>query len=401
MEVAKIKASRLKHVFLKSVLIFQVGLAHIFRSFLRPVFARANLNWAIGPVEIAGVARSIQVVLPESEIITISKHPFYQLPKTDSVSIFSSKGIAKQIYLLFGGAYFLAKISAQFKGVVYVGNLGYLISRADERACEFSFLRRYGLKIVCVLTGSDIRSVTSMIQDAEKSGRENIASYIALVAPSLSTENHESVIQERCRVINHYADIIFTSPFDQKSYLRRDAKTLTPFLPAKLFSNHSQKFNDFSELIIVHAPSSPFIKGTPLVRSAVSRLRHEGFKFEYVELRNVANSDVIGHLRRAHVVLNEFYAFIPGVFGIEALANTCVLLTRASHEHDPSIPGNPNEAWIPTEPYQVYDNLLWALQHPERLGEIASAGFNWAQAYAHEDSGGLAFAKELSELIEF
>ena len=149
----------------------------------------------------------------------------------------------------------------------------------------------------------------------------------------------------------------------------------------------------------MHAPSSPFIKGTPLVRSAVSRLRQEGFKFEYVELQNAANSEVISHLRRAHVVLNEFYAFIPGVFGIEALANTCVVLTRASHELDPSIPGNPNSAWIPTEPYQVYDHLLWALQHPERLAAIASAGFNWALAYAHEDSGGLEFAKELGELI--
>jgi hypothetical protein len=380
-------------------LFLQLGLAHIIRLILKPVFAGTNLNWAIGPVEIAGVARSIKSVLPLSEIISVSEHPFYQLSKTDFLRSFTSKGPSKQLYLLFAGAYFLAKISAQFRGVVYVGNLGYLISRCDQRAREFAFLKRHGLKIVCVLTGSDIRSVTSMLQDAKESGRENIASYLALVSPSLATEYHETVIHERCRVINRHADIIFTSPFDQKSFLRSDAKTLTPFLPSKLFNSSAQKFENLSKLIIVHAPSSPFIKGTPLVRSAVSRLRQEGFKFEYIELQNVANSEVIGHLRRAHVVLNEFYAFVPGMFGAEALASKCVLLTRASHDLDPSIPGNPNEAWIPTEPYQVYDHLLWALQNPERLAPIASAGFEWALAYAHEDSGGIEFAKELEELI--
>jgi hypothetical protein len=366
---------------------------------MKPIFARTEFNWAIGPVEIAGVARSIKSVLPLSEIITVSQHPFYQLSKTSFVRIFSSKGPAKHLYLFFLGAYFLAKISSQFRGVVYVGNLGYLISRCDQRAREFAFLQRHGLKIVCVLTGSDIRSVTSMLQDAKESGRENIASYLALVSPSLATENHETVIQERCAVMNNSADIIFTSPFDQKSFLRSDSKTLTPFLPSKLFSSSTQKFENVSEPVIVHAPSSPFIKGTPIVRSAISRLKQEGYRFEYVELQNATNSEVIGNLRRAHVVLNEFYAFIPGVFGIEALANTCVLLTRASHELDPSIPGNPNEAWIPTEPYQVYDHLLWALQHPERLASIASAGFNWASAYAHEDTGGLEFAKELGQLF--
>ncbi len=397
--MAQIKAPLAKRALLNSVLFLQLGLANSIHLLLKPVFAGTNLNWAIGPVEIAGVARSIKSVLPDSEIITVSEHPFYQLSGSGFLRNSSSKGLAKQLYLFFIGAYFLAKISAQARGVVYVGNLGYLISRCDQRAREFAFLKRHGLKIVCVLTGSDIRSVTSMLQEAKESGRENIATYLALVSPSLATENHETVIQERCRVINSCADIIFTSPFDQKSFLRSDSKTLTPFLPSKLFSSSAQKFENVSEPVIVHAPSSPFIKGTPIVRSAISRLKQEGFRFEYIELQNAANSEVIGNLRRAHVVLNEFYAFIPGVFGIEALANTCVLLTRASHELDPSIPGNPNEAWIPTEPYQVYDHLLWVLQHPERMAPIASAGFNWALSYAHEDSGGLEFAKELGALI--
>jgi hypothetical protein len=244
LEVAQIKATLAKRVLIKAVLFLQLGLANIIRLALKPVFARTELNWAIGPVEIAGVARSIKSVLPLSEIITVSEHPFYQLSKTGFLQILSSKGPAKHLYLFFLGAYLLAKISAQFRGVVYVGNLGYLISRGDQRAREFAFLKRHGLKIVCVLTGSDIRSVTSMLQDAKQSGRENIASYLALVSPSLATEDHETVIQERCRVINSYADIIFTSPFDQKSFLRSDSKTLTPFLPSKRFSSSAQKFEN-------------------------------------------------------------------------------------------------------------------------------------------------------------
>lgn len=386
-----------KKALFKSVALFQILLAHILRVPLRAYFRSRELKWAIGPVEIAGVARSISGVLEKSKTFFVSRHPFYKPTKARRSWV--SSGFLKNLSLLFWGPYCLARVSAQFKGAVYVGNLGYLVSRTDQREKEFQFLRHYGQKIVCVLTGSDIRSVSSMLRDAEESGMENIATFLALASPQLATELHERVIEERCRVINKYSNLIFTSPFDQKSYLRKDSKTITPFLPAEQFSNDMGKFFEPEKLIVVHAPSSPVIKGTPLVRSAVKRLKQEGFEFEYVELQDVANSEVIDHLRRAHVVLNEFYAFVPGVFGIEGLANTCVVLTRASHVHDPSIPGNPNGAWIPTEPDEVYDHLLWVLKNPTKLATIAIAGHKWALDYAHENSGGQRFADELEVLL--
>lgn len=386
-----------KEALFKSITLSQILVAHILRVPLKYCYRSRKLKWAIGPVEIAGVASSLSAVLEKSKTFFISSHPFYSLPKARPAG--GSAGFLNKLELLFSGPYFLAKISAQFEGAVYIGNLGYLVSRMDQREQEFRFLRRYGLKIVCVLTGSDIRSVTSMLGDAKISGSENIASYLALASPQLATESHERVIEERCKIINHYADLVFTSPFDQKSYLRDDAKTFTPFLPAEKFSNNIGKFFDSHKLIVVHAPSSPAIKGTPLVRAAVSRLKKEGFEFEYMELQGVRNSEVISHLRKAHVVLNEFYAFVPGVFGVEGLANSCVVLTRASHVHDPTIPGNPEEAWIPTEPNKVYDNLRWVLEHPSKLERIATSGYNWALDYAHEATGGQSFAKELEILL--
>lgn len=386
-----------KEAFFRCIALFQILLAHILRVPLKAYYRSRKMKWAIGPVEIAGVARSISGVLEKSQKFFISSHPFYKLTKVRRSG--GPSGFLKNLFLFFWGPYLLARVSAQFEGMVYIGNLGYLVSRLDQREQEFQFLRHYGRKIVCVLTGSDIRSVSSMLRAAEESGLENIATYLAIASPQLATEAHERTIRKRCSVINNYADLIFTSPFDQRSYLREDSKTITPFLPAEQFSSNLEKFHDLEKLLLVHAPSSPVIKGTTLVRSAVRRLEQEGFDFEYMELQDVANSEVIDHLRRAHVVLNEFYAYVPGVFGIEGLANTCVVLTRASHVHDPSIPGNPNEAWIPTEPDEVYDHLLWVLQNPTKLSTIATAGYKWALDYAHETSGGLRFAEELEDLL--
>ena len=388
-----------KHKLYSCVLTFQLSLAHIIRAILKQISSGPESDWALGPNEVAGLCRSIHRVLKKSKIFEVTSHPFYEPRKRVPLLFKTAFRILKMATLLFMGPYYLARISLQFNGAIYVGNLGYLVSRVDQREKEFRFLRHYGRKLVCVLTGSDIRSVSSMLKDAAESGRENIATYLAQVAPKLATELHEKIIKKRCSVINQYADLIFTSPFDQKSYLREDSKILTPFLSAEKFRRDTEKFCEPDKLIVVHAPSSPAIKGTPLVRSAVDRLKREGFEFKYVELQGVANSEVIDHLRTAHVVLNEFYAFVPGVFGIEGLANTCVVLTRASHVHDSSIPGDPKEAWIPTEPDEVYDHLLWVLQNPAKLATIATAGYSWALDYAHETSGGRRFAEDIEELL--
>jgi hypothetical protein len=293
----------------------------------------------------------------------------------------------------------LARLAHESKGFVYVGNSGYLISDTDERRAEFRFLKSRNKKLVTVLVGSDIRSVLAMQSETVESGVESIADYIALQNPKLASLEHEATIRQRCDVINEYSDQIFSVPRDQKSYLREDAMPIQIFLPQSVFSEAEGKFRSIEIPRILHAPSSPFIKGTPLVRAAIARLRKEGFKFDYLEFSNSNNQDLLEEIRQSHIVLNEFYAFVPGMLGIEALANKCVLLTRASKDLEPTLPGNPEEAWIPTEPYEIYDKLNILLRNPEKWLDQARRGYDWALHFAAENSQGKEFARTIGKLI--
>ena len=351
------------------------------------------IDWAVGPEDIVGLATSIQDVLPNSRLALAHSNPFLKLP--GKITWQDSTFLR-----LIMGPIILGQLARSSRGVLFVGGQGYLIHSIDERAFEFYFLRSKGLKVVCLLAGSDIRSLRLMLDRTKTTGFESIADYVLLAKPGLNIEIHDAKIKKRCEVINKYADLIFTSPSDQETYLREDSKVFQPFLPDEFFCSSEDKFDDLAKPLVVHAPTSPVTKGTPLVRAAVTRLRIEGYEFDYQELQGLPNSEVRTMVRNAHVVVNELYAFVPGVLGVEALASKAVLVTRASKALDPSLPGDPGSAWIPTEPWMVYEVLRDLISNPSSLRVKARNGYDWARKYASSSTQGKRFAGTLGKLLD-
>jgi hypothetical protein len=358
-------------------------------GFLTIKHRKNKVDWVIGPNEIAGITHSISRAVPNSKVVHVYQNRFFSSPQSSN----------QKTPRLWQTPKILARLAHEAKGFVYVGSGGYLISRIDERRSEFKFLQRGDKRIVSVLVGSDIRSIKSMLEESARTGTESIADYIALQNPKMLSEEYDDLIKTRCDVVNEFANLIFSVPRDQKSYLRGDTETIQVFLPNKIFSDSEEKFDDLRVPRILHAPSSPFIKGTPLVRAAIARLRREGFIFEYSEFTDKSNNEVIEELRRSHIVLNQFYAFVPGMFGVEALANKCVLLTRSSKVLEPTLPGDPSRAWISTEPFEIYDKLVTLLQNPESLVIQARRGYDWAIDFAAEKSQGRLFAETIRKLL--
>ena len=174
-----------------------------------------------------------------------------------------------------------------------------------------------------------------------------------------------------------FADHIFNAPVDQISYLQRDTYPFIYFFPDEKFNYNSQKFDDIKIVKIVHAPSSPVIKGTQLVHAALKKLRVLGYEFDYVEIMGMDNETVLAHLRDAHIALNEFYAFVPGVFGIEAMANHCAVLTSADRTIEPSLAAGANDAWFVTGYWEIFDHLKNMLDDHGLIRRYADQGYQW------------------------
>jgi hypothetical protein len=282
-------------------------------------------------------------------------------------------------------------------GFVYVWSDGYLTSLVDGRKFEFSFLKKRCKKICCFFCGNDIRSPHLEIQLGTRLGLEVASNYYQFFLPKMIGEKYESEKKNLALSANIYADLVFNFDVDQSSYLSKSSLPFIYFYPDDKFCMLAEKFNE-STLKVVHAPTSPIIKGTQLVRAAIKKLKCEGFDFEYFELINVSNETVVNELRTAHIVLNEFYMFTPGVFGVEALANFCVLMTAADEFIETSLPYGSNNAWVVTRYYEIYDKLKWLLQNRYLHAGIARSGYRWAMANAAHSVSKLKFNKYLQDL---
>jgi len=346
-----------------------------------------HYSWVVGVKEIAANIHHISQSLDNTYSVLLYPGRFYQF-KYDFSYI---------KYRLLVGPVLLGKLLNQAEGFFYIWSKGFLMEHLDDsREFELNFIKKKNKKIACFFCGSEIRSVRLMIEYAKKTNLENIATYMPQTNPHVLKDYHDQRVKRLALVSEKYADIIFNSSMDQMAYFTKPTSGFRYFYPDSKIKKHDKKFQNIRLIKIVHTPSSPFIKGTPLVRAAIKKLTEEGYEFQYVELTGVPNNKVLEELQDAHIVLNEFYAFVPGLFGIEAMASHCALLTSADKTIETDLPTGSNEAWIVTKYYQVYDNLKKLLDDPALLKPQADAGFKWVLKHASCSSSG----KKLSEILE-
>ena len=325
-------------------------------------------------VETASVLKNLASVVGHDSI-NLSNNRFYSFEYTYKTY---SRGL---LYSLFYRCYLLALAAHKYSIVTYIGSDSLLLSNNDFREWEFAFLKKNGLKIVCVYLGTDIRSFSSMNKVFEPKNIDTIATYHNFVL-NIDLEKREQRLKGISRVTDKYSDLIFNYPVDQMSYLESNAHYFPYIIDDQMFVK-SDKWSHISKLVVLHCPSSPIIKGTQIVRAAVKKLQLLGYDFEYVELIGVSHEKVRSELARSHIVLNEFYAFVPGVFGLEALASHAALLTSADKNIEPMLPEGANDAWIVTPYWDVLDNLKAALDMPvEQLKKQADKGYEWAEHHA-------------------
>ena len=238
-----------------------------------------------------------------------------------------------------------------------------------------------------------------MAEQEVATGEPNLATYLAETDPVFGTPAYEQAKRAIAASADAFASVIVNAEYNQRSHLTRPAEKFPYFYPDDDVVDTFDKFADTSRPVILHAPSSPLIKGTQLVRAAIAELRDEGYDFEYVELVRQPHAQVQEQLRRAHVVLNQFYSEVPGVFGVEALAAGCVVLQRADEHDEASLPPGSNDAWVLTRHHQVTRHLRAVLDAPNTWESQARAGVDWVREHAVFSVAGPRFAETLARAL--
>ena len=372
--------------------IVQVAVLQLSFALHRLFASRApRVAWVVGPYEIAGIVRNLAAAVPSAESVILARHPFYDFAYDWSPSARTYPGSA-QVRVWLQNPWKLGQLATRASGFIYVSGEGYLHAEYDQRAYEFAFLNRHGIRIACYFTGNDIRSPRLMKQLERDTGRPNIGTYLGEVNRVFDSPGYDDVKRRLAEAANRYADVVFNAEMDQQSYLEGDVHPFFYFQADAEVTDDLSKFDRLERPVVLHAPSSPILKGTQVVRAAIAELRAEGYDFEYLEIVRAAHSEVLEALSRAHIVLNEFYSYVPGVFGIEAMASGCALLTSADERLDPQLPEGSNSAWLVTEHHQIASNLRALLDDPELARRTAVEGRDWVRRHAVASVTGKAVA---------
>ncbi|RZQ56292.1 hypothetical protein CWI82_02995 [Pseudidiomarina tainanensis] len=351
-------------------------------------------KWVIAGAETASMLYNLASALPNSISVNFEKNKYY---KFEYDYDFSTSNRFKIFNLLLVRPWLLGKLAADHNNFIYLGSSGFCSFYDDGREWEFKFLKCKKKTIVCYYGGSEIRSFKLLNEYAAKNGIDVLTTYQAITNPALASPKAECRRYKLALASDKYADFIFNPPMDQMSYMTSETLPCQYFVDKNLFSLNLGKYVGTFKPVIVHGPSSPLIKGTPLVRAAIKKLQQEGYEFEYRELINVPHQVILDNLKQAHIVLNEFYAFMPGVFTMEALANSCAVLTSADPEIETTLSENVTEAWMVTPYWLVYDHLKKLLDEPSLQKKYAEAGYLWAINNVADDVAYERFAKLISE----
>jgi hypothetical protein len=359
------------------VFVFQIQKLLVYTSFsFFKIFVREDKDlWVVGVQEIANYLNFIANSIPKKYTVNIVPNKYY-LRNHYNFQGFQNKWI-NSIIIMFYLPILFGYLVAKSNNFIYCWNSGFLINEFDGRDFEFSFLKKNGKSIILLFLGSDIRSLELSLAHGKNIGQETAASNLFLIRPDIFGEKKEYFLKMIARSADKYADHVFNAKVDQISYLEKEANPFLYFYPDEKFQKNDGKFESLNIIKIIHAPSSPIIKGTPIVRSIIKKLQEDGYKFDYQELMNVDNQEVINCLRDTHIVVNELYAFMPGVLAIEAMAAHCAVLTSGDPDIE-TFPQGADKAWFRTRYWELYDHLKYLLDHHQEIKKYADQGYEWA-----------------------
>jgi len=388
------------------------------KVFFRKIEEKINKDkpvFIIGVSEIANVLNFLSLVLPNSISVCFYKNKFY-LNNVYDIYPKNDKRIYKGLYIFFISPWvlgYLVNVGDIFfynwlNGFIF--NFYYLKKlNMKPLLFELNFLRKNGKKTIWYFCGDDIRSIKLTKEYFNKLNLDTFANYYP---EYYHTQEYDEQKKLFANVISNNVDIVFNHKNDQISYLTCKQYMAFYYYPISKFNLNQEKLNNFERITILHAPSSFIFKGTFLVRAAIKKLQMEGYNFEYIEIFNRSNEEVLELLKKAHIVLNQFYSLAPGTFGLEALANYCVVLQSADYkeyislylEDAPNLIDhkdlNINEEdyenipWVVTKYYDIYFKLKFLLDNKHLLKKIAENGYNFAYKYFSDE-----FAKKYLKII--
>ena len=350
-----------------------------------------HVDYIFGTSEIANNLEYLSSTFENSKVVCFYKNRFFPNNNYDYEIYFNNIYLRILIIFIYGPL-LLGFLMNKSENFFYIWNKGFLFNRKYE----FYFLKKKNKKLILFYCGSEIRSPVLSIDYTDSKGIDNHLNYLDENANRIQDEK----VKIEASLADQYADLIFNAKLDQISYIKKKVYASPYSYPKSKFNANTEKFNLQNPILIVHAPSSPIFKGTQLVRAAIKKLESQGYDFEYIELINKPNEEVLSILSRSHIVLNQFYGYgnAIGLLGVEAMANMNCLMMSINDRYD-NENVNINDVIFNTKYWEIDENLKFLLDNPHEIKKMALAGYDFTLNNFEHEKAKIKYRKILKNLI--
>lgn len=124
--------------------------------------------------------------------------------------------------------------------------------------------------------------------------------------------------------------------------------------------------------VVIHAPTSPKVKGTEYVEKAIAELKQEGYKFEYRKLHGVPNDEAHRIYREeADIIVDQVLIGGFGTLAVEGMyygRPVCCYLLPELLEWYPDCP------IVNTNPDDIKQKLAWLIENPDERVRLGRQG---------------------------
>jgi len=277
----------------------------------------------IGPCEIAGyysnLAKGFKDLGVEVHFFSFRPHPSnyevqvdlpFLIKITQYFNLFKiNKNIVIRFFisLIAECSSFIWAVSAIFKYDVFIFGFGQSLIRYNLDLYVLKALNK--IVISNLAHGSEARPV--YIDGAIQNKDHGL--YPSVKKLKRIAKRTKKMVSRHEKLVTHIiGSPMSTSQFCTKNFINFFMLGIpTLKVRTNLIDNKIIRSNLKGPIIILHAPSHPFAKGTLAIKRAISNLKDKGYKIDFRLIHGVPNSKVIEQIKKCDFIVDQQYSDTP------------------------------------------------------------------------------------------
>lgn len=248
---------------------------------------------------------------------------------------------------------------------------------------DLSILKQLGKKLIVQHHGSEVRR-PSLASENNQFYRER-TDYIGEENVKWSLSQLSSIFDHA--IVHDYELVPYISDYYKNIHVIRHPVDLTFYEPKYVDPNKTR-------LLVVHAPSESYVKGTDFVRAAVQTLEREGYNFEFKLIENMEYQAALDTYKQADIIIDQLCIGAHGVLSLEAMALgkpvICYIKPDLKAKYPPDLP------IVNANPITLHNVLSDLFVSPQKRLQLGIEGRKYVEKY--HDS--VQLAKELASIYD-